>query len=305
MKTLAHSLALATALSLAPAPIQAQDLSGPDFARMPEGLPPPPLVPSTIRYAPKRDRTIDYLKPTAGAPAPLIVKLGGATESGPTRWADHRFLKQGFAVAEVNYVIGDRDTIADAAGDAAKAISVLVEQHRERGFDPQRILLLGYGTGGLLATLLATDPIYLNTVGVPFETVRAAASVNSDAFDIAGALKEMPGPLKGWYRRTYGKDPADQERLSPVNHLEPPNAPTFLFLAAEDEPRLRRQAEAAAARFEAAGLTVRYETLPQWRKDDPETYLLAKEGGAGQPLLDFFRSAAASPSGRPGGPGGA
>ena len=305
MKTLALSLALAAALSLAPAPALAQDLFGPDFARMPDGPPAPALVPTTIRYAPKADHTIDYLRPKAGAPAPLIVKLGGATESGPTRWADDRFVKQGFAVADVNYVIGDGETLADAAADAAKAISVLVEQHRERGFDPQRILLLGYGAGGLLATLLATDAGYLEAAGVPFETVRAAASVNSDAFDIAGALKDMPGHLKGWYRRTYGKDPAVQERLSTVNHLEPPNAPSFLFLAAEDEPRLRRQAEAAAARFEAAGLAARYETLPKWRKGDLETYLLAKEGGVGQPLLDFFKSAAASPSGRPGGPGGA
>jgi acetyl esterase/lipase len=258
MKTSIRNLALAAGLILAPAATPAQNLSGPDFGRMPEGPPPPPLVPTTIRYAPKRDRTIDYLKPQAGALAPLIVTLGGATESGPTQWAEYRFLKQGFAVADVNYVIGDGDTLADAAADVAKAIAVLVEQHRKRDFDPERIVLLGYGRGGLLATLLATDPTYLSAAGVPFETLRAAASVNSDAFDIAGALKEVPGHLTGWFRRTYGKEPALQESLSPVNHLEPPNVPNFLFLAAEDEPRLRRQAETAAALFSAAGLTARY-----------------------------------------------
>jgi acetyl esterase/lipase len=257
----------------------------------------PEVAHTSISYGRSYWQEIQFWPPkNAAAPAPVVVIIVGGAEPGyTTSWMTQRLHREGFALAEVSYRVDERQNLREGMREITSAIAFLRKQSERRKIDPQRILLLGTGTGAHIAALLATDPAWLEAAGVPFASIRAVATLNGSGFDVEDTIARAPAHLRSDYRRTFGKGVAERTGLSPVDHLAPPNAPRFLFQFEEQEPRLRAQSENAAARFNAGGVSARAEALPEWHSELLSTYLLAPEGGVGESLLAFLKSSAGMP----------
>lgn len=190
--------------------------------------------------------------------APLIVYLHGGGWSAGTPLAGQgdkpgHFTARGFAYATIGYRFVPGATVEAQLAEIAGAIAAL---RRERGVDPDRIVLLGHSSGGHLAAMLAADPRWLDAAGVPIATVKAAILLDPAAIDVTAFLRPGAGggTIDAFYRPAFGDDRVRQWALSPLAHAAAPNAGAWLMLhdvgnigAAIQSQQLARELAAAGA----------------------------------------------------------
>lgn len=168
------------------------------------------------------------------ARSPVIVYLhGGGWSAGSPKdgsrgaQADH-FTSRGFAYATVGYRYVPTVTVEQQLADVARAIGFL---RRQKGVDPARIVLIGHSSGAHMAALLGADPSYLKGAGVPFNALRAVVLLDPAVLDVPPLMASgSGGTIDRYFRPVFGDDPARQSALSPMKHLETPNAPAWAIL---------------------------------------------------------------------------
>ncbi len=198
------------------------------------------------------------------------------------------FARQGIAAAFPSYRLAPQVRNPDQAEDVARAIGWTYRHIRDYGGSPDRLFVCGHSAGGQLAALVATDPSYLNAVGVSPSIIRGVIVVSgvfrapeinlrlaAAAKGISGLLTSLqpaaetpPSPtgkrplsLQGLLRvnlfdSVFGTDPAQRRAASPLYHVKP-GLPPFLILYAEYElPTLDQDAQAMAAALEKANCRV-------------------------------------------------
>jgi acetyl esterase/lipase len=99
---------------------------------------------------------LDLYIPTATGPHPVIVCIhGGGWLSGDKRqFPFSRILKNGYAVATINYRLSEQATFPAQIIDCKMAVSWLRAHAREYTLDPDRIGVWGISAGGHLAALV-------------------------------------------------------------------------------------------------------------------------------------------------------
>lgn len=125
---------------------------------MPEGT----RVLRDIAYVPdghERQKLDLYLPAGATNPPPLIIWIhGGAWKAGSKeRSPALRFLRQGYAVASVNYRLSQHAIFPAQIEDCKAAVRWLRAHAKEHGLDPQRFAAWGSSAGGHLVALLGTS----------------------------------------------------------------------------------------------------------------------------------------------------
>lgn len=171
-----------------------------------------------------------YLPPDIGCdPVPLVVWVHGggwrigdksnAIEDKVAHWND-----AGWALASVNYRLtdaslpeADRVMAPDHNEDVAAAVGWLVDRAAELGIDPDHLALLGHSAGAGIVAALATDPAYLEAVGLEPTDVGCVAPLDTEAFDIASAVSTLAGT--SIYQDAFGTDPDRWAELSPQTHV--------------------------------------------------------------------------------------
>ena len=192
-----------------------------------------PTLSRPLTYGPEPRQGVELFTRGRGR-SPLIVYLhgGGWSEGSPKSGsrglqADH-FTGRGYAYATVGYRFVPEVTLEEQLSDVARAIAFL---RRQRGVDPNHVILIGHSSGGHLAALLGTDPSYLRAATVPFEALRAVILLDPAVLNVPPVMTSQGEPtIERFFRPAFGNDPARQSALSPLRHSEAPNAPHWLSL---------------------------------------------------------------------------
>jgi acetyl esterase/lipase len=219
---------------------------------------PGPTVSRALHYGPASRQVAQLFVRKKAGPAPLIVYLHGGGWSAGTPAAgsagaqpDH-FTGAGYAYATIGYRFVPEVPVDAQLADVAQAIALL---RKQKGVDPDSIVLIGHSSGGHMAALLGADPVWLQASGVPFDAVKAVVLLDSAAIDIPPIMEagRGVGAVARYYQPAFGDDPARQAALSPLRHAEPPNAPAWLMLHDVNNPLAGLQSRQLSEALIAAG----------------------------------------------------
>lgn len=142
--------------SLAPA----QERQRPRAERTSQPLPPGYKAIRNVEYSPGggRSRSLDLYLPEMKPekPVPLVVWIhGGAWQAGSKENPNGmNLLKEGFALASINYRLSNEAIFPAQIQDCKAAIRFLRAHAEEHGIDPARVGVFGASAGGHLVALL-------------------------------------------------------------------------------------------------------------------------------------------------------
>ena len=240
-----------------------------------------------------------YLPDDVGcAPVPLVVWVhGGGWRTGDkaNAMADKVVLwnDAGWAVASVDYRLTDTSVpVADRVvapthnEDVASAIGWLIDRADDLGIDPDHLAVLGHSAGAGIVAALATDPGYLDAVGLEPIDLGCVAPLDTEAFSIEAAVGT--GPVLGKvYADAFGTDPARWTELSPLTHVgEAPIPP--LLLVTRGTPLRREIVGTFADAVEASGGRVTIIDLPTFSHEEVNKRIGDPTDGQLTPALQDF-----------------
>ena len=190
-------------------------------------------VSRSLTYGSEPRQGVDLFTRERAGQAPLIVYLhgGGWSAGSPKDGArgaqpDH-WTSRGYAYATVAYRYVPMVAAEDQLRDVAKAIAFL---RRQPGVDGRRIVLIGHSSGATMAAQLGSDPSWLAESKVPLDAIKAVVLLDPAVLDIPPLMAMASPALDRHFRPAFGNDPVRQSALSPMKHVEPPNAANWLVL---------------------------------------------------------------------------
>jgi pimeloyl-ACP methyl ester carboxylesterase len=177
---------------------------------------------------------LDLYVPDGRQPAPLILFIhGGGWSAGSKEMGEGGqaayFTANGYAWAALNYRLVPAVTVEEQAADVAQAIAWLGRQASRLNLDMSRVVLTGHSSGAQLAGLIATDPHWLATAGVPFASIRGVVSLDGAGIDVPGIMA-AGAATSPFYANAFGADVRRQTRLSPFAHLGRQDVRRWLFI---------------------------------------------------------------------------
>ncbi len=187
------------------------------------------MVYHDLPYGPHPLQRLNLYVPVFSVPRPRPVMIyvhGGAWRFGDKSHVDYKdeaFLRAGYLFVSINYRLAPEGTWREMASDVAAAVAWVVQHIEDYGGDPQRVFLMGHSAGAHLATLVATDPTYLQEVGLGLNTLRAVVALDTRAYDLE-ALARLAGGLPPAYRSIFGDDPREWRAASPISYVVPGRA---------------------------------------------------------------------------------
>jgi acetyl esterase/lipase len=166
----------------------------------------------------------------------------------------------GFVFATINYRL--TDTTAVPVGpqypvhnqDSADAVAWLVEHAAEFGIDPTRIAVLGHSAGGGITAAISTDEGFLSRNGLPLTTIRCAASMDGEGYDVVAGATFPDEFVSGSYQAAFGTDPAVWVEASPIGHVAPEKGIPRFFIAARGGDWRMAQHTAFTSALQSAGV---------------------------------------------------
>ncbi len=198
-------------------------------------------------YAPAR---------SGGASPVLVFFYGGAWSSG--RRQDYRFAAEalatrGFIVAVPDYRLVPEVRFPTFVQDGAAAVRWVHDRAETYGGDPKRLALAGHSAGAYIAAMLALDPQWLETAGLPPAAVRAWAGLAGPydfyPFDVPASVQAFAA-----YR--------DPKATQPINFVRADAPATFLGAGDKDQTVQPRNSIALANALGRAGDTVQLRLYP-------------------------------------------
>lgn len=245
---------------------------------------PPMKVMRNLQYfsgpdADTRLNALDLYLPEGGKKLPILMEVHGGRwrvgdKSGIPNGLVHLFIRQGWAVASVNYRLSPAVKHPTHVQDVARALAWIRGNALHYGLDANRILLFGSSVGGQLVSLLALDLAYLNQEGVPPDVIRGVIST-SGIYDVPGWLE--PGKVPTGKEQAFESRAAQQE-ASPIRHLREGAPPFLITFTDRDLYLIPEQSHAFYSAFLKRGLPARLLQIPDRTHFD-------YSGGAGQPPI--------------------
>lgn len=229
-----------------------------------EALPPGSTL---IRYGEHEAQRIRLWRAPAngavGARPPLAIYIhgGGWQHGNPEMVAEKPawFAAHGWAFASVGYRLVPEATVEQQAADVGAAIRQLRSEAAARGFDPDRILLLGHSAGAHLTALVATDYHY---AGDGFAAIRGAIPIDGAAYDVVQQMQDGGRfMMQRTYVPTFGTDPRRQRALSPTTHVGGTDAPDWLILFDSGREDAVSQSALLAGGLQRAGVRVQQQGI--------------------------------------------
>jgi acetyl esterase/lipase len=218
-----------------------------------------------VRYGTANGKPLllDAYVPAGGPerrPAVVMIHGGGWRTGDKASWAGeaNRLAERGWVAFSVNYRLDEPSAFPAEVEDVQAAVRWVRSNAAEYRVDPRRIGALGESAGGHLTAMLAT----LGSGGLDGDArirVGAAWSPPVDLNELARLRGDQwAGPLLGC---TLATCPDRLAQASPVTHVDPTDAPLYLVNSAAEQVPLS-QAQAMAARLDAAGIDHRLDVLP-------------------------------------------
>jgi len=244
-----------------------------------EYAPPPPPAPEAfnlvedIVYVPDgaAEQKLDlYLPGEADGPVPVLFMLhqGNGRKTDFSSWGRER-AKAGIAVVSIDYRELPDYIYPASVEDAFCALTWVHANADMYGLDRERIVVLGYSSGGTLAALLgAVDDPARFMAGCPHPLpdgpwVQGAIAFTG-IFDYTSA--SHPASLKDYFVRYFGatKDEAPDtwSEASPISWVDGSEPPYLLIHGGEDTTILPSQSRRFATALEEVGVEVELLVIP-------------------------------------------
>ncbi len=188
-----------------------------------------PVVPAAASGGVQRDvaleggGSLDYFPPFGSeAQTPLVVFVAESfwgLRAGQTLPLEDLVVRplrsEGLAVAVLRHRPAPQSDPRRYAQDVAEGLAWLFGQSEGLGFDPERVVLAGHGSGGQLAALVALDPDYLAAHGLAPARL-AGVFPMSALYDLEGS-PDVPPELLAFAAQAY-PDAAARRAGSPLTH---------------------------------------------------------------------------------------
>jgi arylformamidase len=274
---------------------------------------PKPLVAcggkATVQYArydgvDAKLNSLDVWRPPAGddgcSDRPLVVWVHGGGWTGGDKTDDietkvRLFTDAGYAFASVNYRLTDvtvdppKPQYPVHNKDGADGVAWLVAHAPELGVNRDRIAVLGYSAGGGIVGAFTTDESYLGAHGLKLDSIRCAASIDGEGFDVPYGATHPDPLVHDSYTNVWGHDPATWKTGSPIHHIAAGKGIPEYFVAARGPEGRMYEHNAFIAKLREAGVPV---TVFDAQALDHET--VAKNIKPGDttitpPLMDFVK----------------
>ncbi|WP_169570567.1 hypothetical protein [Sphingobium psychrophilum] len=234
---------LFTGLTVAASPSHAQSqLIGEQFA--------PIRPPVSVRYGSGNSQIMNFWRASGRTPAPLVLIIessGWPTSPKPSTYKLAATLAaSGIAVAAMgsrpNRPVGVRDVIADARD----MLQCLASQAERRGIQKDQLAIIGVGSAGAAAALMATDPNWTGGTSLFFENLRALILIDAVGFDPELTLQTARSDRRAKILESLGETEEKRKANSAVSHLAMPNVPNALLLVSEERRNERSSADFSA-----------------------------------------------------------
>jgi len=216
-------------------------------------------VTNDIRYGDQPRRLLDVYAPQpSDKPAPVVVFFyGGNWDSGAKEM--YRFVGAALAARGVLTVIPDYQLYPQVRFpafmyDAAAAVAWTRANVARYGGDAGRLFIMGHSAGGQIATLLALDSTYLQSVDL------------SPQRDVCGVIG-LAGPYdflplhSDELKDIFGPEP-ERQRSQPINYVSAQAPPMLLLAGSADDTVDPGNTLRLAAKLRAAGARVQDELYP-------------------------------------------
>jgi acetyl esterase/lipase len=236
-----------------------------------------------LEYARIRDRKLrlDLTVPDQGpGPFPLVIRIhGGAWQAGTWKWhPPAAFLREGYALASIEYRLSGEATFPAAIEDCKAAVRWLRAHAEQYHLDPEHFGAWGESAGGHLAALLGTSggaPAFEAGDQRAFPSrVQAVCDwfgptdflqINSQARAGAGSVLDHDAPHSPESRFIGGPIQQNQNKVRKANPITyvTKDAPPFLIVhGAQDRVVPVGQSRLLEAALRKAGVEVALIVLP-------------------------------------------
>lgn len=139
----------------------------------------------------------------------------------------------------------NRIMFPDHPDDVGEAIGWLDRNALRYGLDPDRMILMGHSAGAHLASLVSTDPRYIERYGVDRRQILGAIPLDTGAFDIEQSVLGLPDEPSLLFANAFGS-PAENlvtnawETASPLTWADASD-PRHLFVVQNISSRINLQ----------------------------------------------------------------
>ncbi len=190
---------------------------------------------------------INFYLPQDVKKPPLLIWIGGGAWSIVDRYKEapiaKKFAEDGIAVASIGHslsacvFIDPKRTTGvkhpEHIQDVAKAFHWLHKNAAKYGYDPDKIFVGGFSSGGHLSALLASDEKYLKAHGLSFKNIRGIIPV-SGGYDISHYHQtilnsETPQLAEQHVKAVFGDTEENFKDASPTTYLDKLNIPMLMF----------------------------------------------------------------------------
>ncbi len=203
-----------------------------------------------------------YIPDGGGSGLPVMIFVhGGSWCSGAkenTVYKDELFPGEGYVFVSVHYRLSptlpdleapNRVMFPDHPHDVAEALRYVYDNIHLAGGDNQQIYLLGHSAGAHLVALVATDPSYLTSFGLPADVIKGVCALDTASLDIPARMVELPSDV------LYNALGTPEENgltgcwaaASPVLHADPADPPFFLVTQEGKDDRIGQNETLVAA----------------------------------------------------------
>ena len=247
---------LACAGAVAAAPVGAA-VAHPDISYDSGSPPAEPNLNALDIYTP------DGVAATGGARPVIVYVHGGGWAIGDKSNQIARkvdlFTGAGYVFVSVNYRLSpveasfgpNRIMFPDHPADVGEALGWVADHIGDYGGDPTRIGLIGHSAGAHLVALVSTDPSYLAAHGVEPWQIVGTVALDSDAYDVADRIAELPPNNRDTFYNAFGTPAEDAATgswaaASPLLHADAGD-PRFLLVTQDNPLRLNDNRTMASA----------------------------------------------------------
>jgi acetyl esterase/lipase len=125
--------------------------------------------------------------------------------------------------------------------DCAHAVRWVRDHIADFGGDPRHLIIMGHSAGAHLASLLSSNPRYLEKVGMSPRDLTAAVCISGVYND--RALADGGVIARSLLYETFGHDREVHSSAFPIHHADPSICPPFFLLNAWRDVSLKRHAK--------------------------------------------------------------
>lgn len=192
----------------------------------------------------RRQLNVYYQKDLSKPKDVIIFIHGGSWSSGKKDiywWLGRNMARKGVVTVTINYGLAPENQYEQMGNDCAQAVKWVQNHIAGYGGDPSRIFLMGHSAGGQLAELINADPQYFKRAGIK-NPVKGLILDDPFGLDMKEYLSTAAKDEDYTnFLRTFGTDPVNWEKGSPLHYVKNISNPHLIFYGAKTYPAIQIQ----------------------------------------------------------------